>query len=67
MRKISSTFINVEDLIIIKLNVKGTQMITKDNLQDLLLSLGFVESSANMLTKTFKAQKSLAGGGIILL
>ncbi|MGX2971622.1 hypothetical protein [Helicobacter sp. T3_23-1059] len=42
-------------------------MITKDNLQDLLLSLGFVESSAQILTKTFKARKSLAGGGGILL
>ncbi|MGX3044838.1 hypothetical protein [Helicobacter sp. T3_23-1056] len=38
-------------------------MITKDNFKDLLLSLGFVESSAQILTKTFKARNSLAGGG----
>ena len=42
-------------------------MITKDNLQDLLLSLGFVESSPQILTKTFKAPNSLASGGGAIL
>ncbi|MGX2984512.1 hypothetical protein ACWIWK_03415 [Helicobacter sp. 23-1048] len=38
-------------------------MITKDNLQDLLLSLGFVESSAQILTKNFQSAKIPSGGG----
>ena len=44
-------------------------MLTKDNLQDLLITLGFVESITQVFTKSFNALNSTlnstAGGGAV--